>query len=209
MIGGMQLKQKLDPAVTALVVVDMQNDFCAPTGVMGQMGKDVSAMPDMVKGIQSLADVCEAKGVPVLFTQQIYDRSKLNDLQKEQYDLDGKLITCDIAGDGWQFFGFEPPAERVFPKYNYNIFSNPDLCNLLAEKGIKTLIITGVSTQICVETAMRNGFDLGYKIVVPADLVATTSKDSETQNRTLNLVRKTYGVVSSHQEIVEILERYS
>ena len=89
---------------------------------------------------------------------------------------------------------------------HYNIFSNDRLKNELAKLGIKTLVVTGVSTQICVETAIRNGFDLGYKIVVPEDLVATTSDNPDTQLRTLNLVRKTYGVVSSLEEVSTILD---
>lgn len=107
----MSLVSKLDPKITALLVIDLQNDFCSPFGLMKE----------------------------------------------------------------------------------------------LSEKAIKTLIITGVSTQICVETAIRNGFDLGYKIVVPRDLVATTSKDPDIQNRTLRLVEKTYGVVVTSPEIITIL----
>ncbi|MEJ0073100.1 MAG: cysteine hydrolase [Candidatus Saccharibacteria bacterium] len=175
----MNLSDKLNPDHTALIVVDMQNDFCAPDGVMGRMDKDVSGMGALVLRLRALIEVCESKDMPVLFTQQLYDRSKLNDLQKEQYDLDGKLVTCDIEGDGWKFYGFDPPVKDVYQKYNYNIFSNRKLCDDLVKAHIKTLIITGVSTQICVETAIRNGFDLGYKIVVPADMVATTSADRQ------------------------------
>ena len=75
----------------------------------------------------------------------------------------------------------------------------------IAAANIKTLIITGVSTQICVETAIRNGFDLGYKIIVPSDLVGTTSNDPATQTITLKRVGKTFGMVSSLGEISQIL----
>lgn len=201
----MTLSDKLNTKHTALIVIDMQNDFCSPTGLMAHMGKDVSRMDKLVADIKRLITDCEACGIPVLYTQQIYDRSKLTDLQKEQYDLDGKLITCDIKGDGWKFYGFDPPKEQVYTKYNYNIFSNERLRRELKKHNTKTLVITGVSTQICVETAIRNGFDLGYKIMVPADLVATTSKDPQTQERTLTLVRKTYGMVSSLNEIRKTL----
>jgi ureidoacrylate peracid hydrolase len=202
----MNLREKLNPAYTALIVIDIQNDFCSPSGVMARMGKDVSVMDSLVEDIQSLTKTCESRGIPVFYTQQIYDRTKLNELQKEQYDLDGKLITCDIEGDGWKFYGLNPPESRIYQKYTYNIFSNDRLKRELEEAGIKTLIITGVSTQICVETAIRNGFDLGYKIVVPADLTATTSRDPTTKERTLNLVQKTYGVVSSLDEVVATIQ---
>ncbi len=205
---GMTLKDKLDPLSTALIVIDIQNDFCSPSGLMSGLGKDVSAMDELVDGIKKLIEICSSSNLPVLYTQQIYDRSKLNELQKEQYDLDSKLITCDIDSDGWKFYKLDPNPEDVYQKYNYNIFSNPALVERLTNSGIKTIMVTGVSTQICVETAIRNGFDLGYKIVVPEDLVGTTSSDSQTQERTLNLVRRTYGAVCSFKEISDLLSGY-
>lgn len=205
----MNLREKLNPTSTALLVIDIQNDFCSPSGLMASMGKDISGMDTMIKKIIELAKACDMAGVPVFYTQQIYDRSKLTNLQKEQYDLDGKMVTCDIAGDGYKFYKLNPPADRIFPKYTYNVFSNHKLNNELSKQHIKTLIVTGVSTQICVETAIRNGFDIGYKIVVPRDLVATTSKDPDTQERTLRLVEKTYGVVVDSVEVIEIFKSNS
>lgn len=189
-MARMNLRDKLDPNTTALLVIDLQNDFCSPTGLMASMGKKVSGMRTMIKQIEQLAELCNSLNIPVFYTQQIYDRSKLTALQNEQYDLDGKMITCDIASDGYKFYKLNPPADRVFPKYTYNVFSNPDLCQELSLKGIKTLIITGVSTQICVETAIRNGFDIGYKMVVPRDLVATTSSSPAVQNILYVLLKK-------------------
>src|SRR2546430_12334614 len=104
----MDLQTKLNPASTALLVIDMQNDFCSPAGLMAAMGKDISGMDVVVEKIKKLAAVCEVAGVPVFYTQQLYDRSKLTDLQKEQYDLDGKMITCDIKGDGYKFYKLTP-----------------------------------------------------------------------------------------------------
>jgi ureidoacrylate peracid hydrolase len=176
MIKPMNLTDKLNPSTTALIVIDMQNDFCSPDGLMGRMGKDVSGMDMLVKGIQSLVEVCENKHIPVFYTQQIYDRTKLTELQKEQYDLDGKMITCDIAGTGWEFYGFDPPENQVYEKYSYNIFSNERLIKDLEKSHIKTLIITG-----------------------------TTSSDPTIQARTLTLVKKTYGTVSNLDELTSIL----
>ena len=60
-------------------------------------------MNSMIEKIERLAGVCEMADVPVFYTQQVYDRSKLTDLQKEQYDLDGKMVTCDVNSDGYTF----------------------------------------------------------------------------------------------------------
>src|SRR5665648_20494 len=118
----MNLVEKLNPRHTALIVIDMQNDFCSDTGLMAKLGKDVSQMDKLASDIQSLTDLCTKKYIPVFYTQQIYDRAKLNDLQNEQYDLDGRMITCDITSDGYKFYKLTPSIEQVYPKYNYNIF---------------------------------------------------------------------------------------
>jgi ureidoacrylate peracid hydrolase len=204
----MNLTDKVNPSTTALVVIDVQNDFCSPEGILAKRGRDLSLMDPMIDTLESFIETALSKNVLTLYTQQIFDRSHLNTLQLEQYDLDNKLITCDISGDGYRFYRLNPPTASIYVKYNFNAFSNPDFQGVLESKGIKTLIITGVDAQFCVETAIRNGFDLGYKIVVPSDLVATNAKKVEVMNRTLDLVRSTYGVVTTSTEIESIWNRY-
>ncbi len=200
----MTLKEKINPIHTALVVIDIQNDFASPEGLLARKGRDMSLVPTMMANIQATIKAAEQAGVPVLYTQQIYDRSKLSDLQKEQYDVDGKFITCDIATEGYKFYKINPDPESVFVKYNYNIFSNPELEKTLQRKGIKTLVIVGMDTYWCVETAVRNAFDLGYKVVVPNDAVACSGRHLDLHNRTLELVQRTFGVVATSAEIQAI-----
>lgn len=204
----MNLTEKINPKHTALIVIDIQNDFASPDGLLAKRGRDISMVPAMIEKVQATIKVAEQVGVPVFYTQQIYDRSKLTDLQKEQYDLDGKYITCDIATDGYKFYKINPKSEFIFIKYNYNIFSNPELEKTLNSKGIKTLIIVGMDSYWCVETAIRNAFDLGYKIVVPEDSIACNGKHLDLHNRTLELVKRAFGVVTNSSEINEIWKNY-
>jgi ureidoacrylate peracid hydrolase len=202
----MPLKEKINPKDTALVVIDVQNDFASPDKRFFRASRngDLSLVDPMVDKMEKVIPVAEKAGVLVIYTQQIYDRTKLNDLQKEQYDLDGKLITCDISSDGYEFYRLIPPEDKVFPKYNFNIFSNKALTSLLEERKIKTLVITGMDTIFCVETAIRNGYDLGYKIVIPTDMIAGNAKAKEMNERTLELVRKTYGALTTSTELIDI-----
>jgi ureidoacrylate peracid hydrolase len=204
----MNLSDKIKPLHTALIVIDIQNDFCSPDGALAQRGRDLSLMDPMIDSLQKTINVAERKAIPVLYTQQIYDRAHLNSLQLEQYDLDSKFISCDIATDGWKFYRLNPRADKVYVKYNYNIFSNSELVTKLQSLSIKTLVLTGVDTYICVETAIRNGFDLGYKIVVPIDLVAVNAKHRALQERTFDLVRKTYGTLTTSQELITMWNSY-
>ncbi len=205
-MNKLPLSEKIKPEHTALLVIDIQNDFCAPDGLLGKRSRDLSLMDPMIDKLIRLITTADNKNVLTIYSQQIYDPQKLNPLQKEQYDLDGKLITCDISTSGYKFYRINPPLEKVYIKHNYNIFSNPKIIEILERHRIKTLIITGVDSQYCIETAIRNGFDLGYKIVVPEDLIATSAKHIDMQNRTLELVRKTYGVVVKCDDLVNLWE---
>ena len=195
------LEQKIKPLHTALVIIDIQRDFCAPDGVLARRGRDVSGVDAVVDRILSLIELAKGQSIWTIYTQQIYDREQLNARQLEQYDVDGKLVTCDIATTGFQFYRLDPPAECVYQKYNYNIFSNSRLLTDLDDHGIKTLVIAGADTAYCVETAIRNGFDLGYKIVVAEDLLIGNTKHPDLNRRTLDLVEKTYGVVTTSREL--------
>lgn len=132
----MDLKDKINPKYTALIVIDIQNDFASPEKkyFRANRGGDLSMVDPMIDKLEKVIPVAEKAGVLVIYPQQIYDRSKLNDLQKEQYDLDGKLVTCDIKTDGYKFYRINPPESKIYPKYNFNIFSNDDLINLLRER---------------------------------------------------------------------------
>lgn len=198
------LAEKINPKHTALLVIDIQNDFASPTGSLGRGGRDLSMVEPMIDRLQDLTETAKHAGVLTLYTQELFDRSKLNDLQKEQYDLDGKGIVCDIAADGWHFYRIDPPPEAVFEKYVHDPFSNPRLVQTLHDHGIKTLIVTGLDTIYCVEYAIRNGFDRGYKIVVPEDLVAGNARHIHWQQKTLELTRKTFGCVTTAAEIKRI-----
>ena len=201
------LKDKINPKHTALIVIDIQNDFASPEGLLAKGGRDMSMVAPMIEKIQKTISVAEQAEIPVFYTQQIYDRSKLTDLQKEQYDLDGKYITCDVNTDGYKFYKINSNPEFTFIKYNYNIFSNPELEKTLNKRGIKTLVIAGMDTYWCVETAIRNAFDLGYSVVVPEDLLACNGKHLDLHNRTLELVKRTFGVVTHSSEINSIWEQ--
>lgn len=200
----MELKEKISPKHTALLVIDIQNDFAAPDGLLAKGGRDMLMVEPMIEKLQKTIAIAQVTGVPIFYTQQIYDRSKLTELQKEQYDMDGKYITCDIKTDGYKFYKIKPSAESVFVKYNYNAFSNPELEKKIKEHDIKTLVIAGLDTYWCVETAIRNAFDLGYKVVVPKDLVACNGRHQDLHRRTLELVQKTFGVIVTSEEINKI-----
>jgi nicotinamidase-related amidase len=86
-------------------------------------------------------------------------------------------------------------------KYNFNIFSNPNLVTRLSLKKTKTLILTGMDIIFCVETAVRNAFDLGYKVVVPEDAIAGNAKYPEFNNNAIEMFKR-FGVVVKTSDIL-------
>ncbi len=197
----MPLREKLNPQHTALLVIDIQNDFCSPAGLLAKRGRDLSSISAMIDRLIPFIDQAKAALVDTLFIKQVYDWDKLNARQREQYELDGRLVSCDIATEGHQFYRIRPPVADTYVKYTFSPFSNPQVQERLNQKNIKTLVITGVDAEYCVENAIRSAFDLGFKIVVPSDLIATNAKKNHRQERLLELLEANFGVVSSAGEI--------
>jgi len=202
----MPIQEKINPAHTALIVIDAQVDFCSPEGLLGN-DKDYSLYESVLSKLPKVISVAEKAGVLVLYTKQIYSRDKLNALQKEQYDLDGKLVLAVENTKGADFYKINPPMEKVFIKHNNNVFSNAELCEVLIKNSIKTLVLTGFDTVFCIETALRNAVDLGYKVVLPRDLVGMNAKRLDLHNQTLNIASY-IGVVINSDELITIWENY-
>jgi len=199
----MPLNEKINTKHTCLLVIDIQIDFASPSGLLAKKGRDLSEVENMIGKLKTTIDTANEKEVLTLYTQQIYDRKHLNELQKEQYDLDGKLVTCDIGTEGYKLYKINPPESEVYVKYNFNAFSNNDLIARLRQRNIKTIIVTGMDTIYCVETAIRNAFDLGYKVVVATDLVAGNAKNKDLAEKTLEMASR-MGVTTTSDEIIEI-----
>lgn len=200
------LEDKIKPATTALIVIDIQNDFASPDlkFFAAKRGRDFSEVRSMLDKLEAVIPVAEKAGVLIIYTKQVYDRDKLNALQKEQYDLDGKSVTAVAGSEGAEFYKIKPLNDNVFIKYNYNIFSNRKLTETLEKKGIKTLVIAGMDTIFCVENAVRFGFDLGYKIVLAKDLIAGNGKYKDWNRRTLDITDYTFGTVVSSDSLIKI-----
>jgi nicotinamidase-related amidase len=95
----------------------------------------------MIENLRQTISVAEKAGVSIYYIRQMFDRSKMSPMKLEQYDLDGNLITCNIATDGWHFYKLNPPEELVYTKYNYNAFSIPEFVGSLQQKKIRTLVL--------------------------------------------------------------------
>lgn len=204
------LEQKVDPRHTALVVVDMVNDFCAEQGMMAQEGLDVSAPQAMAERLPDLLDAAREAGARVVFVRNVYSTERnwyLSDVWLEQAERrrEGSYTDRPVCPPhSWSndFYGDVRPrvGEPIVTKHRFDAFLNTDLETILRASGIRTIVLAGVATNVCVETTARNAFLRDYYVVLPSDGCATFSP--EEHETSLRNIDKYFGQVVTMQDVI-------
>lgn len=172
------------PGHTTLVVIDIQNDFCAPDG---KRSEGLSTMfADVKQSLLSLIDAAREAGVPVVYTQsqtdEAHDHGPVRARRRRTSLGDGYLVPGTW---GWELCDFISPRpdEEIVRKWRHSAFSNPMMDAALRDAGTKSVVVTGVATNGCVEGFARDAFARGYYTTVVEDAVATF--DDELQAHSL------------------------
>ena len=166
------------PARTALVIIDMQGDFAAPEGRLGQWGVDLSAVPPALEKAQALAEAARKAGAPVvfvgLFTRPETDSGAWRERMRRRGgdpDSDSGLCRADEVGSDW--YGPKPlPGEAVVEKARYSGFHDAPLDGVLKGLGVDTLVVAGLTTECCVDCTVRDAFHLDYHVFLASDACA-------------------------------------
>ena len=204
------LEEQVQPQHTALLVVDMQNDFCAEGGYLHRArrgdavtGIRVDDNERIADNIRDLAAAARAAGVPVVWLRAIYDFKYLAESQIVKRGVED----CCLEGSwGADFFRIRPEVQDlVVDKHSFSGFHDTRLHALLRERGVRTLVMTGVATNVCVDSTLREGFFLGYHIVVAEDCVGSGNRVAH--EGTLSTVRVNFGTVTDHHRLVALLAR--
>lgn len=206
------LEKKADPSHAALVIVDVQNDFCAVGGMMHREGNDLSLVEAMVPRLLRLIDAARRAGVLVVYIQSIYGRTGspyLSEvwLEQAQRKRQGSYTTYGVCEEGswnFEFFGGIDPRddELVVHKHRYSAFQGGDLDVILRSRGIRAVILTGVATNVCVETTAREAFVNDYHVVLVDDCSATYRQ--EDHDSTLRNIDNFFGEVTTGQQLAQI-----
>uniref|UniRef100_A0A6A7G788 Cysteine hydrolase n=2 Tax=Hirondellea gigas TaxID=1518452 RepID=A0A6A7G788_9CRUS len=210
----------LHPSDTALIVIDMQHDFCAVGGYIDLMGYDVSLTQAVIKPLQRVLEVMRLKGFPVIHTRQGV-RSDLSDLSETQR-LKSRCSGAEIGQPGpngsrnlvrgepgWQIIPELTPrnGEPIIDKAQTGAFYGTDLGLILLARGIRNLIFTGITTDVCVHSTMRQASDRGYDCLLLEDCCAAT--DLENHKAAVKMITMEggiFGAVSDSQLLIELLE---
>ena len=193
------IPELLDPRKTAVLVVDVQNDFCHPAGSAGKAGSDTGAAMAMIPRLKTLLDAAREVGSKVIFIQTIHTPETDSEAWVGRHDT--PRLNCRKDTWGAEFTIVSPEAdEPVVIKHRYSAFINTRLDSVLRTFKIENVIATGVATNVCVESTARDAFMLDYNLVFVADCCA--AYDKALHASTLENMRRHFGVVLNHHEII-------
>jgi ureidoacrylate peracid hydrolase len=196
---------------TAVIVVDMQNAYASKGGYIDVAGFDISGAAAAVDQTRKVIDAARTGGIPIIYFQNGWDKDyieaggpgspnwhKSNALKtmRARPELEGTLL----AKGTWDYAIVDSlapqPGDIVIPKTRYSAFFNTNVDSVLRARGIRNLVFTGIATNVCVESSLRDAFHLEYFSVVLEDATHHVGPDF-IQQATLYNVEKFFGWVST------------
>ena len=192
----------------ALIVTDVQNGFVSKDGSYDLLGMEISHYREVIPKIRDLITTCRDARIPVFYTQAVREASGIDLLTKTHKILpksrEERIMKRPICIRGtWDADIVEDikPLEddHVVIKRRDSAFHDTEIGVWLRSIGVDTLIFCGIDTSICVETSLREAFNLGYDIILVSD--ATASSNRKHYESTLENVKDYYGIVIELREL--------
>ena len=201
-----ELSELVDPAHTALVVVDMQRDFCVPGWAFDKLGVDITMYPPMIPRLARLIEGARAAAVPVIYIQMTVLPNRASEspaqirfnlrLHLASHGEGEPLRYTEDGSEGQSILDELAPADGdlIVKKYRSSGFWGTNLDLLLRSNGIKSVVVTGCTTEGCVESTARDALFNDYYVVVAEDCVA--SDDREQHDASMLLMRNRFDIAS-------------
>ncbi len=215
----------LSPENTALIVIDMQTDFCGKGGYIDLLGYDISLTRACIEPIARVLEAFRRGGYHVLHTREGH-RPDLSDLPANkrwrsrvlQHGGPGQTGIGDpgpcgrvlVRGEpGWEIIPELAPlaAEPVIDKPGKGSFCATDIDLVLRQRGIRNLVLTGITTDVCVHTTMREANDRGYECVILSDCCAATDQGNHLAAlKMVTMQNGVFGAVSNSKALLEAFQ---
>ena len=194
------LRYKVAPERSALIIIDMQKDYCAEGGAFHRMGYDIEPAKALAARLNGFLNQARK----VIKNVVHFKMTKIDFLGSpaalEQYKRLGINRQYDPAFS--EFYEVVPKeGEVVIPKYRHSAFVSTYFDQFLRIRQIETLILTGLATNVCVESTARDGFARDYHIVILEDLTEGTSP--EAKKWSLNNINSFFGEIVQSQDLLK------
>ena len=209
----------LTPHRTVLLVIDMQRDFLELSGYAAMAGVDVSRLRQTIAPVQALLAAARAAGVRVIFTREGHQpdlsdcppdklaRSRAAGAEIGSIGPLGRLLVRGEWGhdliDDIQPLG----GEIVIDKPGYSAFHQTDLDQILRDQGIQTLVVCGVTTEVCVHTTVRAATDHGYHCITVGD--ACAASEPQLQQPALDMLGVEGGIFGDVSSSAQLISRFN
>ena len=204
-----------NPQTTALIVIDMQRDFIDPGGFGAALGNDVSRLQEIIPATAQLIAIARRAGLPVIHTRECHLPDLSDCPPSKRFRGTPSLRIGDQGPMGRILVAGEPGSEivaelrpndgeTVIDKPGKGAFYATDLNSHLRRLGTKNIIFAGVTTEVCVQTTMREANDRGYDCLLATD--ATESYFPEFKSAVIQMIRAQGAIVGWTANVAEIGE---
>jgi len=195
-----------------LVVIDMQNGFCARGGSYEKFGADINIYRKIIPNVKKIIDCCHQLHIPIFYTQQVREASGIDLLTrihriipKRRLEFIEKVTACVKGTWDAEIIDELLPTkdDHIVVKRRDSAFQDTEFELWLKSIAADTVIYTGIDTCICVENSFREGFNKGYDVILVEDAVASSWQ--ELHKATLEKVRGSFGLVLTTEQLIDML----